>query len=202
VTGETGQGGSFGRLGFACAVAGVGQRFFEKYYAYPQPGARTILKVMGRAIVGVIADAPVLRRVLPVAESVRAYGRSLFEPTRARVCIDGDEVDCAAFTAIHAGSIDVDLGGVIRVFPLARDAGKLHFQAGAPSPVHVIAALPDLYRGRTLHMPRFTEKLGQSMDIVAEPGQVLDPVIDGELTFGLMRLHIGRGPRIPVVIPD
>jgi hypothetical protein len=52
----------------------------------------------------------------------------LFRPTRAKVIIDGEDVATRMHTALHAGAFDVNLGGVLRVFPQAREPGVLQFQ--------------------------------------------------------------------------
>lgn len=189
-----------GRLGFACAIAGVGQRFFSRYYEYPNPGPRTIIRVVARGVASWLLGAWPLAALPGVPDRFRAYARDIFRPAPARVTIDGELVAESRFTALNAGSIDVDLGGVIRVFPLARDKGSLDFQAGAPSPMHIIRSLPDLYRGRGIHIPELTEQTAERMDVRATTDELLDPVIDGELTFGYRELRIRRGPVVPVAV--
>jgi len=71
-----------------------------------------------------------------------------------RVTIDGEEVPGRTHGAIHAGSIDISLGGVFRVFPLAHDDGALHFQAGEIVPKEMIFALPSLARGGAIPSQR------------------------------------------------
>lgn len=197
-----GEGGAapLGRMGFACAVAGVGQRFFARYYDYPEPGPGTIVRVIGRGIASWASDHWPLSRLPGLPDTFRAYAREIFTPAAAEVRLDGVPVPEQAFTAIHAGSIDVDLGGVIRVFPLARQDGLLDFQAGAPSPSHIIRSLPDLFMGRGLSIPRFTERVADRMDVRATGAELLDPVIDGELTYHYRTVTISRGPRVPIAV--
>jgi len=133
----------FRRIGFSLAAGGIGQRFFGKYYEEPVLGARGIARVVARAVGSHAAGA----LGLPLPERALAYGREVFRPTRARVIIDGHEVSSVEHGAIHAGAFDIELGGVFKVFPLARSRGILHFQAGALSPAEIIRALPDLWRG-------------------------------------------------------
>lgn len=189
-----------GRLGFACAVAGVGQRFFARYYDYPNPGSLTIVRVIARGVASWVLGTRPFSAIPGVPDAVRAYARDMFRPARAEVRIDGERVGDSEYTAIHAGSIDVDLGGVIRVFPLARDLGQLDFQAGAPSPMHIIKSLPELYRGRGLRIPGFADQTAERMDVRATSDELLDPVIDGELTFGFRAVRITRGPIVPVAV--
>ena len=112
--GETVDGTAFHRIGFALAAGGVGNRFFDKYYEHHDPGRGTIATVIARA----------------VGEYIVSRAGELFTPTYARVVIDGEEIPTRKHNALHAGAIDVNLGGVIRIFPRAREPGILHFQAG------------------------------------------------------------------------
>lgn len=194
-----GQDVPFWRIGFALAAGGVGQRFFDKYYRQPEPGTRAILSVVARAVGSYSLDRLGLGRLgLDLPPNVLGYGREIFAPTRARVWIDGEEVPCREHGAIHAGSLDVSLGGVFRVFPLARERGKLHFQAGGIVPREMILALPDLYRGRAIKSAHLFEKAGTEMHIEATSDELLSPVIDGELFRGFSQLTVRRGPQIRV----
>src|SRR6185503_6234308 len=98
---------------------------------------------------------------LPVSDELLDYGREIFRPTFARVCIDGKELMERELGAIHAGSIDVRLGGVFRVFPLAAAPGRLQFQAGGIVPSEMIRALPDLYRGRMIRSRSLVDVTGE-----------------------------------------
>ncbi len=184
----------FRRLGFTLAAGGVGQRFFSKYYQEPVLGPRAIVSVVTKAVASHLAD----RLRVPVSESALHYGRTIFAPTRARVTIDGEELDCTEHGAIHAGSLDVSLGGVFRVFPLARDKGRLHFQAGGIVPLEMIRALPDLARGGAIKSRHLREVSGRHMSVEALGDELLAPIIDGEAFHDLVRLEVGPGPRIVV----
>lgn len=184
----------FRRVGFALAAGGVGQRFFEKYYSEPVLGAPAIVRIVARATASHLATK------LPVAPPARwtRFGEEIFRPTRARVTIDGRDVECDQHGAIHAGAFDVQLGGLFHVFPLARAEGRLHFQAGALEPMEVIRAIPALVRGGAIPGARFLEVSGQEM-VVEAIGEPLAPVMDGETLRGVVRLEVRRGPtlRIP-----
>ena len=184
----------FRRIGFALAAGGVGQRFFDKYYQDRDPGAAAILRVVVRALASWTADK--LR--LPAPPALLAYGREIFRPTPARVTIDGRELDEREFGAIHAGAFDVSLGGVFRVFPLARAPGRIQFQAGGIVPAEMIRALPDLYRGRMIRSRSLTDVIGSEMHIEPLDGEALCPVIDGELFPGLSWLHVKSGPPVRI----
>jgi len=184
----------FERLGFALAAGGIGQRFFDKYYQEQELGAGAILRVVGRAVGSHLAG----RAHLPLPAGMLRYGREVFRPTPARVVIDGRELECREHGAIHAGAFDITLAGVFRVFPLASEAGALHFQAGGIVPSEMIRALPDLYRGRAIKSRHLTEVRGQEMHIESLGGELLGPVIDGELFGGIVELTVRRGPAVRV----
>ncbi len=135
---------------------------------------------------------------LPLPDRLLTYGRDVFEPTHARVVIDGDEIPGETHGAIHAGSIDVSLGGVFRVFPLARGRGKVHFQAGEIVPSEIIRALPALARGGPIPSERLREIAGTEMRISAIGDESLAPIIDGESFSGLRELVVRPGPKVRV----
>jgi diacylglycerol kinase family enzyme len=190
--GETCVGTTFHRIGFALAAGGVGNRFFDKYYEYRNPGRLTIARVIGRAV----ADHTMaLLSAKPVAVS------HLFTPTFARVVIDGQEVATHTHNALHAGAFDVNLGGVVRIFPLAREPGALHFQAGAIPPAHMIANLPALMTGRAIRSAGLSDVSGRTMTIEAGQ-QPLSPIIDGERFSGITRLDVRGGPSVRIAVPE
>jgi diacylglycerol kinase family enzyme len=182
--GETSDGATFHRIGFALAAGGVGNRFFDKYYEQRDPGRLTIARVIGGA----------------VAEFAVSGAGHLFTPTRARVVIDGEEVPTRMHSALHAGAFDVNLGGVVRIFPLARDPGVLHFQAGEMSPARIIAHLPALIAGGAIRADRLRDVGGQEMVIEADE-EPLSPIIDGERFTDIVRLVVRAGPAIRIAQP-
>ena len=184
----------FSRIGFALAAGGVGARFFDKYYEERIRGRRAIAKIVGRAVSSHLSD----HAGLPLSPGFLSYGRELFRPTRARVTIDGWELPVTEHGALHAGSIDVNFKGILRVFPLAKQAGVLHFQAGSIMPNELIRALPNLYLGTPIRSARLTERGGREMTIVPLDGEVLNPVIDGERFERLERLRVKSGPKLRV----
>lgn len=190
LAGEHQDGAAFDRLGFALAAGGVGLRFFDKYYADPQPSPMTIVRVISRTVADLARD-----RVRPSSAS---YAAHLFRPTYARVVIDGEEIPQRRHGGLHAGAFDVNLGGVLRVFPLANESGVLHFQAGEISPLRMVANLPALARGGAIRAPHFRDTAGRCMQIEPDPGERLDPVIDGERFERLRRLEVRPGPEIRV----
>jgi diacylglycerol kinase family enzyme len=192
IDGQTADGATFHRVGFALAAGGVGNRFFDKYYENPDPGRATVARVIARAIGDYAASSVVRGR-----SNRPSYAAALFTPTRARVLIDGEEVPTRTHSALHAGAFDVNLGGVLRIFPRAREPGALHFQAGELSPAKIIAHLPVLVAGGAIRGDRLRDINGREMIIEAED-EPLSPIVDGERFVGIMRLVVRAGPRIRI----
>jgi diacylglycerol kinase family enzyme len=189
--GETVDGAPFHRIGFALAAGGVGNRFFDEYDQYRRPGRVTMARVIGRAVANYAVS-----RVTP-----RQSTSDLFSPTRARVVIDGQEVPTRTHNALHAGALDLNLGGVLRIFPQAREPGVLHFQAGAIPAAQMIASLPALVSGGAIRSAQLRDVSGREMVIEAEQ-QPLSPVVDGERFTDIIRLVVRTGPNVRVAVPE
>jgi diacylglycerol kinase family enzyme len=155
----------FSRIGFATAAGGVGQRFFDEYYEEPVLGSPAIVHIVARAV------GSYFRERLPFARSRSAdsFASRIFRPTEARVTIDAEVLPDRWHGAIHAGAFDLQLGGALRVFPLARTDGVLHFQAGSLSPVEMMKNLPNVATGRLLAAASFRERAGRTMTIEVGP---------------------------------
>ena len=170
-------------LGFAVAAAGIGQRFFDKYYEDADPGPLTIVGVIAKAVASLSVGGQ--------------YAKDVFRPFEAKVRIDGVEVPVSSHGGIHAGAFDVNLGGVIKVFPLARDAGTVQFQAGAITAPQIVAALPALFRGLPITTsPDLRDTAGHVMEIEATGNELLRPVVDREIYEGIRRLRMSAGARV------
>jgi hypothetical protein len=191
LTGAREDGSGVDHLGFACAVGGIGLRFFDKYYEDPEPSPRTIVNVIVRTVRDFGIDR--LR-----GGSKESFARHLFRPTQARVSIDGELLPYTVHVGIHAASFDVNLGGVFRVFPLARERGVLHFQAGQMGPVQVIKHLPALFTGGLIRGDDMRDTSGQHMRVEAVCGELIDPVVDGERFAGFTTVDVRRGPEVRI----
>lgn len=184
VSGVRTDGAPFLRIGFALAAGGIGRRFFDKYYSDPQPSAGTIVKVIAKAVSSLAIGG--------------GYAREIFRPTEAIVTIDGREVPTRVQGAIHAGAFEVNLGGVLRVFPLARERGVLHFQAGAIQPLEMVRHLPALAMGRPLKSEVLWERAGKEMCVEALGEEKLGIILDGERFDGLERIAVRPGPTVRI----
>ncbi|ORV60305.1 retinol dehydrogenase [Mycobacterium europaeum] len=188
--GETADGAAFHRLCFGLAAGGVGNRFYDMYYGKPDHGRGEVAKVIGRSFRDYLATK--------VGRSQASnYASVLFAPTRARVVIDGEEVPTRTHRLLHAGAIDLRIGGPFRLFPKAESPGALHFQAGEVRPSRIVTQLPAALTNGTVHGRRVRDVNGREMVIEAE-GEPLSPIIDGERYVGITRLVARAGPLIRV----
>ena len=189
--GETADGAAFHRLCFGLAAGGVGNRFYERYYdSRPMAAGRRP------------SDRSLVRRLhnlqgCPGRVKTPNYASVLFTPTRARVVIDGEEVPTRTHRLLHAGAIDLRIGGPFRLFPKASEPGALNFQAGELRPSRIVAQLPAALTNGTIRGDRVRDVNGREMIIEAEE-EPLSPIIDGERFVGIVRLVARAGPRIRV----
>ena len=201
ITGVVG-GEAFQRIGFAAALGGVAQRFFDKLYQRDRIDPLGIIDVLAKASLGGVAGStprPIRERLVP---SLQQYADDIFEPTRARVEVDGKLLGFDTFSSLQVGSIDINLGGVVRTFRHAAEPGVLHAQALSSSRLGVVANLPNIVLGTPIWGRDVYDGPARELRAEAVSGSTLDPVIDGELCFGLSSLEVRQGPRlrIPAVV--
>ncbi len=193
---------TFERIGFATAIGGVAQRFFDKLYKRERVDALGIVDVLAKASVGGVAGSaprPLRDRLVP---SLQQYADDIFEPTRARVQVDGEMLGFDSFSSLQVGSIDINLGGVVRTFRHAAAQGVMHAQAISSSRLGVVANLPNIVLGTRIWGQHVFDGPARELRAEAVSGATLDPVIDGELCYGLRSLEVRQGPRlrIPAVV--
>ncbi len=193
--GETADGEAFHRLCFGLAAGGVGNRFYDRYYDSPDHGRLAVARVIARSFGDYITS-----KVAPGRVKTPNYASILFTPTRARVVIDGDEVPSRTHSLLHAGAIDLRIGGPFRLFPKASEPGALHFQAGNLRPSRIVAQLPMALTNGMLRGEGLRDVNGQEMIIEAED-EPLSPIIDGERFLGIVKLVARAGPRIRIARP-
>jgi diacylglycerol kinase family enzyme len=190
--GETEDGASFHRLCFGLAAGGVGNRFYERYYDSPDHDRLAVARVIARSFGDYLTS-----KVAPSRVKTPNYASVLFTPTRARVVIDGEELPTRTHRLLHAGAIDLRIGGPFRLFPKAAQPGALHFQAGEVRPSKIVAQLPAALTNGTMRGEGVRDVNGREMIIEAD-GEPLSPIIDGERFVGITRLVARAGPRIRV----
>ena len=186
----------FRKLGFATAIGGVGQKFFATYYNEPNQGPWTIIRVALKGVLATWASLPGLRRIPLVSDKLRSYGQ-LLSGTRAKVSADGKTFPYTQFQGLHAGSINVDFG-TMKLFPYAAEPGKLHLVAGDVGPLKGTFLWPYLVVGKSIPHKTWHEFSGETMEVLAEGDDLLDPVIDGEMFFGFDRIKVRLGKNITV----
>ncbi|MGH3958571.1 diacylglycerol kinase family protein [Mycobacterium sp.] len=190
--GETADGTTFHRLCFGLAAGGVGNRFYDKYYANPDHGRAAVARVIARTFGDYVTS-----KVAPGRLNRPNWAAHLFTPTHARVVIDGEEVPTRTHRLLHAGAIDLCIGGPFRLFPKAAEPGALHFQAGEIRPSRIVVQLPAALTYGSIRGKRVRDVNGREMIIEAED-EPLSPIIDGERFVGIVRLVARAGPRIRV----
>ncbi len=186
----------FERVGFVAAVAGIGQRFFDLYYEDPLPGPDTLVRVIAKGVASIALNAPVVSRLPIVPAEWRGYVHRMVRPQRARVRVDGETLPLEQWRGLHVGAIFANIGGVVRLFPLA-SGGKLHIMYGCPSMLDILTNLPNLFLGRPMTRG-MTERAVSVVEVEAEGDELLNPVIDGEIFRDLVRLKIEPGPHLKI----
>ncbi|AOS93350.1 acylglycerol kinase family protein [Mycobacterium intracellulare subsp. chimaera] len=190
--GETDDGTAFHRLCFGLAAGGVGNRFYDRYYDAPDHGRLAVARVIARSFGDYITS-----KIAPSRVKTPNYASILFTPTSARVVIDGEEVPSRTHSLLHAGAIDLRIGGPLRLFPKASEPGALHFQAGYLRPSRIVAQLPTALTNGMLRGKGLRDVNGHEMIIEAED-EPLSPIIDGERFLGIVKLVARAGPRIRI----
>jgi diacylglycerol kinase family enzyme len=186
----------FRTYGFASAAGGVGQRFYSKYYADPDPNPRTIMKVVANAVASApIALSPLSK--LPLG-SWTTYARELFEPTSCRVMLDGMRLPGERFTGVHIASMSINLGNVLRFFGKADQPGLMNALVGTPSPWNIIRNLPRMARGEEMRGRDILDRPCREMTIEAVGDELLAPIIDGEYYRNVKQIGFRIGPRVRI----
>jgi diacylglycerol kinase family enzyme len=186
----------FRTYGFASAAGGIGQRFYSKYYADPDPNPRTIMKVVANTVASApIALSPLSR--LPLG-AWTTYARELFEPTTCKVMLDGMQLPGDRFTGVHVASMSINLGNVLRFFGKADQPGLMNAIVGTPSPWNIIRNLPRMARGEEMRGRDILDRPCREMIIEATGGEPLSPIIDGEYYRNVKKIEFRIGPRVRI----
>lgn len=186
---------SFRSVGFAAAAGGIGQRFFSRYYAAPDPNPAQIVRVVAKAVASAPFSLTPLRHVPGLPATLRDYARDLFRPTPARLVVDGEPSPARTHSALHVASIPVNLGDVMRFFTQAAP-GRLHAIYGTPSPWTMIRNLPRMPLGRPMSGDDVVDGPCRSMTVEADGDELLAPVIDGEYYDDVVRVSFSPGLRL------
>lgn len=191
-----GQDVPFRTYGFASAAGGVGQRFYEKYYAAADPNPRTIVKVVANTVASApIALTPLSR--LPLG-AWKSYAKEVFEPTACTIMLDGMRLPGDRFTGVHVASMSINLGNVLRFFGKADQPGLMNAIVGTPSPWSIIRNIPRMARGEEMRGRNILDRPCRHMIIEANSDELLCPIIDGEYYRNVKKLEFRIGPRVRI----
>ena len=186
-------------IGFAAVAGGIGEHFLQKYYASGAPGPEQVARVIAKTLLSLPLAMTPAGRLSPRLGRAAAYAEQMFEPTRARVTVDGRVLPHSEHTVISVGSLAIQLGPLLRFFPLSDPPGVMQVMAGSPPPVEIVRALPRIYRGVPLHgVPGYFESACARVSVEQLGSGPLNPIIDGELYPGLNRVDFQVGVRIRI----
>lgn len=188
----------FQTLGFASAAGGIGQRFFEKLFEAGDHTTSTIVSVVAKTFASFPVAMSPLRHVPGMPHTLRQFARDMFNPTSARITIDGKTMPWTDCTGIHVASMMINLGGVFRLFNAADEPGKLHAIVGSPSPLEILANAPRLTMGMSLVARNVVDGPCHEMSIEAAGDELLGPVIDGEFYPNIRKMSFSVGPRVRI----
>ena len=199
----------FVSYGFAAAIGGIGQRFFNKFYESPDPNPYTMLKVSAKTLSSLpfsslrqaspgITSVPLLSKAL---DKLSGYADDVFKPTSARIAIDGEVLEHDRFTGIHVASLSVNIGGIFRLFTQAGRPGFMNCILGAPSPVTIAKNVGNMYLGRKIRGESIHDSQCQTLSVSVNPEngeELLAPVIDGETYKDIIEINFEIGPQIRI----
>lgn len=187
---------SFRKVGFAIAVGGIGQRFFQKYYSAKNPNKWTIIEVCLKTATGIIAQLPIIN-MIHMGKELREYAQEILSGTLADVTVDGKHFGVARWQGLHAASVDIDFG-TVKLFKYAKEPGKMHFVVGTIAPIEASYKWMYMVFGKPIPADTWYEFPGERMEVEAKGNELLSPVIDGEIYYGLDKVIVQRGPNIRV----
>ncbi|RMG95058.1 MAG: hypothetical protein D6705_14470 [Deltaproteobacteria bacterium] len=188
------------RLGFAAALCGIAQRFFDVLYERKPVRPAHIAEILALGALGPpVLSARRLRRVVPA--DWREKIEHLYAPTHGTVTLDGEPVPFSRLTSVQVGSIDIDLGGVVRAFRLAEDQTRLHAQVAGLSPWAIAGNLPNVVLGTRLWGRKVVDRTCTVLELVPTPPETVDPVVDGEVFRAARHVRAALGPTLRFAVP-
>lgn len=200
---EGGEWRSFDRYVWASAIAGYGANFYGPWYRSPAlNGAARIVALLGEGLATAGVES-VLRGPLASLKPARQTRNEhdYLRPFHGTVHVDGvpfsdgSGTTIRSFTVVHAASVPVNLGGVIKVFEGAAPPW-MHVHVGALAPRHVPGALVNAAQGKPMHAKDFYDGRAQRLELLPDDGVTLTPSLDGELFYGVGRLSLEMGGRV------
>ena len=166
---------------------GVVCNFLDTYYKSGTPGPVHAGKMVVRTIMSALFHT--------------GYAEKLFRPTGFRLIIDGRELEKRSFM-FTLGCTIKELGLGFTPTPRAYDKpGHFHFLAATISPFHLVPKVPALYLGKDVSH-REIQHNNIAENVIIEPEEEMQWMIDGDLYVTTAPLHLSVGPTITVVSPD
>jgi len=188
----------FRTYGFGSATAGIGQRFYDKYYAHADPNPRTIVKVVGTTIASMPIALSPLRALPGIPAALRTYASEMFKPADVRITLDGMVLPATRYTGVHIASMSVMTGGVFRLFPKADRPGLMQCLLGTANPLGIVRQIPRMHAGKSLRGKKLIDRACRSMTVEVVSDELMAPIIDGEQYHNLSRITFQLGPRLRI----
>ena len=184
----TAQGEEVSCLGFAAALTGAVQSFYERYYESEDPNHLRAITIILRVMISIILSP--LRR----GAGFHAY---FFKTSLVRLEIDYKErPELAEINLLNLGAIPTNLGAIMRVFYLAKDH-PIHLMVGQIYPWRFLGQLMSAALGRPLANATLYEEGIKAMSVEAlDPAAPMHPIIDGERLHDWTQVRVSPGPII------
>jgi diacylglycerol kinase family enzyme len=172
------------RVGFIFG-AGLVARFFDEYYATPDPGLGTAARIAAHLVAGSFIGSELARRVL---------GK-----VRCSLEVDGVVQEGRGWSLVLASVVrDVGLH-VLATYRAGEALDRFHVVASGLSPQALGLEAPRVVLGRPMRGTGKVDALAASLRVkFDEPASF---VLDGELLRG-EELVLRAGPALPVMVPD
>ena len=193
----------FHRYAWAVAAAGMGANFYGPWYRSRLPGGP--VRIVGLLGLGFAAAGARSALSGPLdrlrGQKLRQLEHDFLREMPGEVLLDGAPfVDrtgrrVESFNVVHAGSVHVNLGNVLKVFGDADDE-HIHVHVGHLTPLETFVAVTDAARNRRFSTPRIYDGPARTLELRPAAGHELIPCLDGELFPGVRELRLAPGPEI------
>jgi hypothetical protein len=187
-------GQTYRKLAFSGALAGLAQKFFNKYYESGKPSLQTIVEVITKTFTSTAFRGSWFQDYVP--KDVANYANDVFDPIAADVKIDGKAVPFTRINTLNVGSIAIEIKSLIKLFANADRDKKLHMHVGYLEPHEVFANLGNLFAGNDYTGKELIQTTSETIDIISREPDGLNPCLDGELFTGMATMRVSVGPHI------
>ncbi len=187
-------GKAYRKLAFSGALAGLAQKFFNKYYESHKPSLQTIVEVITKTFTSTAFRGSWFEGYVP--KDVANYANDIFDPVGVEVRVDGKLVPFNRINTLNVGSISIEIKNLLKLFAQADKDKKLHMHVGYLEPHEVFANLGNLFAGNAYTGKELVETTAEAIDIVSKEPEGLNPCLDGELFTGMATAKLSVGPQI------